>query len=120
MALLLYDADCGFCSTVASRLHLLGVTARVEPLQAVDLPALGVDPDRAQRDIPFVADDGTVSYGHRAWAQALRGAGPVLRPVGVAMEHPPLEPVARWVYAVVAANRHRLPGGTATCRLPDA
>ena len=28
--------------------------------------------------------------------------------------------LAAWVYSVVARNRHRLPGGTAQCRLPSA
>lgn len=115
---LLYDADCGFCSAVARRLPRLRLAAEVVAMQAVDLPALGVDAGRALTEMPFVEATGRVTYGHRAWATALRHSAPVLRPLGPVLDHWPVEPVARRVYAWVSSHRHLMPGGTAACSLP--
>jgi len=40
------------------------------------------------------------------------------RVAGRLLSRPPVLWVARPAYAVVAANRHRLPGSTDACRLP--
>ncbi len=53
--LLLYDAECGFCTRAAHWVRRqLPVDVDVLALQSVDLAALGVDPGRAEREIPFV------------------------------------------------------------------
>ena len=46
-----------------------------------------------------------------------RAGGGLWRLAGLVLSRPPVLWLARPVYALVAANRHRLPGGTATCRL---
>lgn len=113
--LLLYDADCGFCSRAAAWLVRHGVR-EVRPLQSVDLATLGVDAERATREIPAVLGDGRIAYGARAIGFAL-GAGPAwLRPVGWLVRRPLARPAAS-VYALVARHRYRLPGGGAACRL---
>lgn len=117
-AVLLYDADCGFCTRVAENLWRLQLAAVVEPMQSRDLPVLGVDPERALREMPFIDAGGRVSYGHRAWAQALRHSHPVLRPAGHLLDAPVVRSLAGRVYAWVSANRHRMPGGTAACSIP--
>lgn len=118
MALLLYDADCGFCTRSAGWLRGLGLAASIEPLQRADLPARGVDAARAQREIPFV-DDSSVSYGAEAIGRALATGRGAWRLIGLLLSRPPVLWLARPVYAAVAANRHRLPGGTDTCRLDE-
>lgn len=116
---LLYDADCGFCTASANWLGRRGLRAAIEPLQRADLQTLGVDAERARREIPFVdaADPARVSYGHLAVARALATGGPVWRLVGRLLQHPWLSWAARAGYALVARNRHRLPGSTTRCRL---
>ena len=116
MALLLYDADCGFCTRSAAWLKGRLPHLRIEPLQRADLDALGVDEVRAAREIPFVAGS-SVSYGAEAIGRALATGGGLWRLVGLVLSRPPVLWLARPVYALVAANRHRLPGGTANCRL---
>lgn len=71
---LLFDADCGFCSRSAAAMRRLDLRARIEPMQAVDLAALGVDAERARSEIPYVDANG-VRYGADAIAAAL-GTGP--------------------------------------------
>lgn len=115
--ILLYDADCGFCSLVASKLWLLQLDTDVVAMQRTDLVSLGVDDERARRDMPFVASDGRVEYGHRAWAAALCTGNRALRAAGAVLRSPVISPVARGLYAWVSTHRHLLPGGTAACTL---
>jgi predicted DCC family thiol-disulfide oxidoreductase YuxK len=117
-AVLLFDADCGFCTRVARLAPTLRLAADVKPLQSVDLEALGVSPDRASKEIPFVAEDGTVSYGHEAFANVMRTGPWPGRAAGRLALVWPASQVGRAVYRVVARNRHRLPGATDACRLP--
>jgi predicted DCC family thiol-disulfide oxidoreductase YuxK len=61
---------------------------------------------------------GVVSGGAPAVARALRAAGIPWSVPGWLLSVPPARWVAPFVYRRVAANRYRLPGGTAACRLP--
>lgn len=116
---MLHDADCGFCTRVAARVPLLGVDVDDAALQSVDLVSLGVDPARALREMPFVAADGTVAYGHRAWAGIL-ATGPLpTRLLGRLLLARGTGRVAASAYRWVSENRGRLPGGTPACS-PDA
>lgn len=114
---LLYDPDCGFCTASAHWLQGLGLDATVEPMTPALLSELGVDAERAAREIPFVADNGTVSHGARAIGLALTSGPAWCRPVGWLLVHPPVRWLADPAYRLVARYRHRLPGGTGACRL---
>lgn len=114
---MLNDADCGFCMRTARLVPRLGVDVDSSTVQAADLDALGVDADRAVVEMPYVHPDGRVDYGHRAFAAILRTGPLPWRVVGRLMTLWPVEPVAGRVYRWVAANRHRMPGGTAACEL---
>ena len=65
--LLLHDADCGFCMRTARQVPRLGLHIDQAAISDVDLAALGVDPARALREMPYVHPDGRVDYGHAAW-----------------------------------------------------
>jgi len=98
----------------------LGVDVDVRTLQAGDLSTLPIDADRALIEMPAIDADGTVHYGHRAWAAILRTGALPWRVLATAMTHGPSERVARSVYRWVSQNRTRLPGGTPACALPPA
>ncbi|MEO7126247.1 MAG: DCC1-like thiol-disulfide oxidoreductase family protein, partial [Nakamurella sp.] len=117
-SLLLYDADCAFCTRAAQQAPRLGLRLTIAALQSVDLDALGVSADRARREIPFVDERGKVSYGGEAIARALGTGNLWWRCVSRAMRVRPLRYANAGIYRVVARNRHRLPGGTAACELP--
>ena len=118
MPTLLYDADCGFCTRAAVQVHRLGVRAQVQTIQDCDLQALGIDADRAMREMPFVDDRGRVTYGHLAWAEALRTGPLPTRLVGDLVASRPLAPLSARVYRWVSEHRTQLPGGTPQCALP--
>lgn len=116
---LLYDADCAFCTRVARQLRHLPLHLDVVPLQSVDLVAHGIDPARATRQIPYLPPAAPPVYGHRAFAAAL-GTGPWwCRSAGRVITAPLISALASWGYTLIARNRHRLPGGTASCELPE-
>ena len=116
---LVFDGDCAFCTRSADvARRLLPAGSRVVPWQFLDLAAAGVTAERARSEVLWIAEDGAVLGGARAVAAGLRAAGRPWSLAGVALSVPPLRWVAPFAYRLVAANRHRLPGGTAACRLP--
>ncbi|MCD0448973.1 DUF393 domain-containing protein [Actinocorallia sp. API 0066] len=116
---LIYDGDCGFCSTcVRFAERRVRPDADIAPFQGRDLAALGVTAERAAHEVLWVRRDGRVLGGARAVAAALRAGRPGWRPLGVLLAVPPLSWAAHAAYRLVARYRYRLPGGTAACALP--
>jgi predicted DCC family thiol-disulfide oxidoreductase YuxK len=115
---LLYDGDCGFCTSSVGfiRRHIVS-GVEITAFQFADLDALGTTLDRARHEVLWV-EDGRVHGGARAIARLLAGAAWPWRPLGLLMAVPPVCWLAEGVYRLVAANRMRLPGGTPACALP--
>lgn len=117
--ILVYDGDCGFCTTCVRFVERrLDTQARIVAWQHADLAAIGVTRAAAERAVQWVAPDGRVSSGAAAVGRLLIDSGWPWRVLGYSMLTPPLSWLAAVVYRLVAANRHRLPGGTAACALP--
>jgi predicted DCC family thiol-disulfide oxidoreductase YuxK len=119
-ATLVYDGDCAFCSTSARFLvRWVHADAEVVPWQLTDLAPLGLTPEECDTAVQWV-DGGVHRSGAAAFAAYLReGALPwriAGRLVGSRAGLLLAEPAYRWV----ARNRHRLPGGTPACKMPDA
>ncbi len=120
---LVFDGDCAFCSSsarfVATRLRRSPGDYAVEPWQQLDLDALGLTAAQCDAALRWVPAHGIPDAGHVAVARALRASRWWVRPVGVALLLPGVTRVAARAYTWVAANRHRLPGGTPACALPS-
>jgi len=117
---LLFDGDCAFCTRSAEvARRVLPADCDVTAWQFADLAAFGVTAERAQAEVLWVDRDGGVSGGAAAVARGLRAAGRPWSLLGVVLTVPPVSWLAPFVYRLVAANRYRLPGGTAACRLED-
>ncbi|MEW2287803.1 DUF393 domain-containing protein [Streptomyces sp. NPDC047841] len=117
LSLLVYDGDCGFC-TASVRFITRHVRPKctVSAWQFTDLEALGVTERRAQHEVLWVTPTGTVYGGSQALAKALLSAGPRWHILGGLLLTVPVRWLSHGVYRLVAARRHQLPGGTATCR----
>ncbi|MGW0122137.1 thiol-disulfide oxidoreductase DCC family protein [Streptomyces sp. NPDC003327] len=116
---LVYDGDCGFCTTSANFAERrVRPRCDIVPWQFADLDALGVTAERAQYEVLWVTPDGTVRGGAEAVAKALLSAGGAWAPLGATLLLPGVRWAAARVYRVVAAHRHRLPGGTPACAVP--
>ncbi|MBR8744701.1 thiol-disulfide oxidoreductase DCC family protein [Nocardiopsis sp. MG754419] len=119
--LFLYDRDCGFCqrSVVFARERVRTRTA-FAAWQDVDLDAFGLTPEQADAQAWLVRPDGAPLAGGDAVA-GLLGHGRFPFPVlGRVMALPGFRALTRAAYRLVAAHRHRLPGGTSTCALPPS
>jgi len=122
LPILVFDGDCGFCTTSARflvRWVIRGRPVTVAPWQRLDLAGLGLTPEQCRLAVQWVAIDARPVSGHVAIAAALRAGHPVWRPVGVLLVAPGLSWLGGRLYSWVAAHRYALPGGTPACR-PDS
>lgn len=120
-ALLIFDGDCGFCTTAVEWLKRnLPVMPAAAPYQWTDLAAYGLTTAEAAAKLRM-AVDGQVFAGHLAISALLRHQPSALwRFGGWLLASPPFSPFAAAGYALVARYRHRLPGGTPACAMRPA
>ncbi|MFG1954093.1 thiol-disulfide oxidoreductase DCC family protein [Micromonospora sp. NPDC048830] len=113
-----YDGDCAFCTSCAEFIERrIPTKARVVPWQFADLDALGLTAAECEEAVQWVGADGSRAAGPDAIAKLLGGSGPLWRVAGAGLR---LAPALAWpAYRWVARNRHRLPGGTTACALPQ-
>lgn len=119
---LLFDGDCGIC-TSSSRFVTDLVRARPDDFdvmawQDADLAALGLTPQQCDEALQWVSGNGRISSAQDAVARVLLQGRWPFRPLGALIALPGMNALAGVVYRWVAANRHRLPGGTPACSLP--
>lgn len=117
--ILVFDGDCGFCTTSARAAERWLGLDRVVPWQFLDLAALGLDEERCASAVQWVAVDGSVASAEHAVIAALRYSGGIWKVLGATLALPGVRRLAGVVYRLVARYRYRLPGGTAACRVPD-
>ena len=114
-ATLVFDGNCGFCTLSVDWLQARmdpRVDVAIEPWQRLDLPALGLTEPEVTTAAYWV-EDGSRLRGARAIAAALRACrSPLWRAAGRLIDVPPVRPLARLGYTIVARNRRFLPGTT--------
>ena len=120
MSILVFDGDCAFCTRSAGF-----ITRRIKPStdvqawQSLDLDELGLTPEQCSTAVQWVSDAGETRAGAAAITAMLREAGSGWATLGSLGELPGVRYLAAATYRVVATNRHRLPGGSASCEMPD-
>ena len=120
----LYDGDCAFCTSCARFIERhIPTSAEVVPWQFADLEALGVRQAEAEASVQWIdrgPPEAARAAGPAAIARLLVDAGSYWRALGLLLDLRPIRWIAGPAYRLVARNRHRLPGGTAACLLPQA
>lgn len=118
-ATLVYDGDCAFCTRcvewMKERMRRLPV---IVPWQSADLESLGLSAAQCEIALQFVDEQGRISSGEKAVARVLLHAGRSWKVLGALILVPGVRHLAGLLYRWVARNRHRLPGGTASCGIP--
>lgn len=120
--MLIYDGDCAFCTRsaewVEARLPLGYPVVAWQTLPSLE--DVGLTRDDVEGAAWWLDVTGTPQRGHRAIAFALLAIGAWWALAGRLLLVPPISWLAAVVYALVARYRHRMPGGTAACRVPTA
>lgn len=117
-AVLIFDGDCGFCTTTANFIAKYTTTPiEIHPWQWIDLAKYGLTQQVAASKVQIVVG-GKSFAGHAAFAKLLRlQRQGWLKIVGGILAIPPFSWVARLGYFYVAKYRHKLPGGTPACAI---
>lgn len=116
---LIFDGDCGFCTTSARWIEQRVSGVEVTPWQSVDLEVYGVTEQQVSTAAYWVDESGASHRGEHAVALALKNSSQPWRTVGLLIATPPLSWLAGPAYRLVAKYRYRLPGSTDACRLPQ-
>jgi predicted DCC family thiol-disulfide oxidoreductase YuxK len=129
-ATFVYDGDCAFCTSCARFIaRWVPTEATVVPWQFADLDALGLTLAECEAAVQWVGEDETkmstgrsvrTAAGPDAIARLLSTSTFAWRLLGRFLALRPVGAAARPAYRWVARNRHRMPGGTAACALPQA
>ncbi|HXL88983.1 MAG TPA: DCC1-like thiol-disulfide oxidoreductase family protein [Streptosporangiaceae bacterium] len=121
-ATLIFDGDCGFCTTSArwaQRRFRHGEQAQAWQLLGGEvLAGAGLSENDVREAAWWVDGDGVRERGHRAVGRALVAGGGWWRVAGLLVLTPPVSWLAAGVYRLVVHWRYRLPGGTPACRVP--
>ena len=118
MDVLVFDGDCGFCTSTA---NYFGSRTRSEikavAWQLTDLASLGLTAEETAKRVYFI-QSGKTYAAEKAIAKLLVAQKNFLyRLVGFAIQIPPFSWLAKPGYFLVARFRHRLPGGTPACKM---
>lgn len=122
-SVLVFDGDCGFCTTAVRWLErTLPAAPPTIPFQWADLDDLGLTTDEAAERVWLIATDGEGSlhqYGGYLAVSVILRHQPALgwRFLGVLMDTVPFSFAADLGYRLVARYRYFLPGGTPACRV---
>lgn len=115
---LVFDGDCGFCTTWARRWQRWSGLAHVEPWQFLDLADLGLTEEACNSAVQWVGEHGEVLAGEYAVIAALRYRGGAWGVLGRVLAVPGIRHLTGAIYRQIAEHRHSLPGGTPACKLP--
>ncbi|HEX7745124.1 MAG TPA: DCC1-like thiol-disulfide oxidoreductase family protein [Micromonosporaceae bacterium] len=116
-----YDGDCAFCTRCAEFIEgRIPTEARVLPWQFADLDALGLTAAECEDAVQWIGADGVRAAGPDAIGRLLGTSSRVWQLAGRVLRARAVRAAAWPAYRWVARNRHRLPGGTAACSLPQA
>jgi predicted DCC family thiol-disulfide oxidoreductase YuxK len=120
---LVFDGDCAFCtSSVHWAQRWCRPAVRFVPWQEIDLEANGLTYDQVTSAVRWLAPraprSGAAPHGAAAVGRLLLRSRWPWRPIGALLLVPPFSWIAAGIYRLIAANRHRLPGGTPACAVP--
>lgn len=116
--LLIFDGDCGFCTSTANFILRNSSTAlEAKPFQFIDVTAHGLTVKQTEEKVYFIVEGKNYS-GHEAFAMLFQiQQNVLLKFFGKLLLVPPFVWLAKPGYSLVAKYRHKLPGGTPACKL---
>jgi predicted DCC family thiol-disulfide oxidoreductase YuxK len=120
---LIFDGDCSFCTSttnfVLKQFKKVNRPLTATPWQFADLASFGLTESQVAEKV-YLIEDGQKYAGHECFARLLRLHGnPLYRFASWLMLTAPIAPISAACYSWVAKNRHKMPGGTPACAMPQ-
>lgn len=117
---LIFDGDCAFCTRCAVwGASNLSEFPTAKAFQNISPASYGLN-DADVRKSVWIIDGRVVLSGARAVAWILKAQPKFFwRIVGRFIDWCPIRPISAAAYRLVAINRHRMPGGTANCKVAN-
>jgi predicted DCC family thiol-disulfide oxidoreductase YuxK len=106
---LVYDGTCAFCIRSLAFLKRFDTAGRIDVLDSSDAATVQRFPELEHEDLDLEVKAIT-AQGLFGGFDALREAAlttKALKPLALVTFFPGISPIGRWVYAIVAKNRHR-------------
>ncbi len=121
---LIYDGDCQFCQlSLDFGIKKLRIFPQYVAFQKIDPQDFGLPASQVRSQIWLAqkSQANILALGGHLAAGAILKLQPSrwLKVLGWLATTPPTSWVASILYKVIAANRHRLPGGSRACKLED-
>jgi predicted DCC family thiol-disulfide oxidoreductase YuxK len=118
----LFDGDCAFCSSCARWVERwIPTPTTLAAWQLTELEPLGATLEEVDAAVVLVDPALRRTSGPEAFAGLLRSSTSApWRAAGRLLATRPVLALAWPVYRSIARNRHRMPGGTPQCSLPQA
>jgi len=116
-AILIFDGDCGFCTSSANWISSNSDRFQIKPWQSLDLSLFGLTEDEVSSAVYWI--DGTDKYsGHVAIGKSLRAnKNRLFQALGSVLLFKPFGPIFIIAYKILARYRHKLPGSTTACKI---
>ena len=121
---LIYDGDCQFCQlSLDFGIKNLRVFPQYVACQKIDPKTFGLTAQQVRSQIWLAqrSPANAAALGGHLAAGAILKLQPsrILRLLGWLASTPPTSWAADLLYKLIAANRHRLPGGSRACKIED-
>jgi predicted DCC family thiol-disulfide oxidoreductase YuxK len=121
---LIYDGDCQFCQrSLEFGIKNLRIFPQYVAFQRIDAQDFGLTAEQVRSQIWLAqkAPANTRALGGHLAAAAILKLQPSrwLKALGWLASTPPTSWAANLLYRFIAANRHRLPGGSRVCKIED-
>lgn len=119
LPVLIFDGDCAFCSSSARVLRRMTKNnIAVEPYQFLELEKYGLSENQTSKAVYYVTKTESFSAA-KAIAKCLIDSRTPWSVLGWILNLPVVISFAELGYSLIAKNRHRLPGGTPECSMPE-
>jgi predicted DCC family thiol-disulfide oxidoreductase YuxK len=120
-SILVFDGDCAFCTSCVRFIERrMKRHPKIVAWQLSDLAALGLTQAECEEAVQWIDADGKRASAQHAVGQTLVYAGKGWMVLGRIALLPGISHVAGVIYRLIARNRHRMPGGTPECSLPQS
>ena len=116
--LLIFDGDCGFCTSSASWICSKNAHINISSWQSIDLSTYDLTEPEVSSAVYWIDSTGKKFRGHFAIGKVLKESNQIWRKLaGSIISSKVFTPFGKILYRLIAKYRHKLPGSTESCAI---